>query len=53
MGGREGKRPKTLFFLGKRHDNMILKVHIVLSRNLLSLRRLLEMREPLACRSVF
>ena len=34
LGGREENRPKTLFFFsGKHHDNQILKVHILLSRN--------------------
>ena len=34
MGGGRGKSPKTLFFFrGKRHDNQILKVQILLSRN--------------------
>ena len=34
LGGREESRPRTLFFLGKRHDNNILKVQLQLSRNL-------------------
>ena len=35
LGGREENFPKTLFsfFRGKRHDNTILKVQILLSRN--------------------
>ena len=34
IGGGEENRPKTLFFFrGKRHDNKILKVQILLSRN--------------------
>ena len=42
LGGREENRPKTLVFVGKRHDNKIMKVHILLSREIvLSLRRLL------------
>ena len=32
-GGQRGKLSKTLFFHGKRHDNKILKVNILLSRN--------------------
>ena len=32
-GGQRGKFSKTLFFHGKRHDNKILKVNILLSRN--------------------
>ena len=32
-GGREEICPKTLFFRGIRHDNKILKVQILLSRN--------------------
>ena len=32
-GGQRGKSSKTLFFRGKRHDNKILKVKILLSRN--------------------
>ena len=42
----EENRPKTQFFVGKRHDNTILKVQIGLSRNLLSLCRLLEEVAP-------
>ena len=34
LGGGEENRPKTLFFVrGKRHDNTILKVQILLSRH--------------------
>ena len=33
LGGREENRPKHCFFRGKRHDNKILKMQIVLSRN--------------------
>ena len=33
LGAREENRPKTLYFVGKRHDNKILKVQILLSRN--------------------
>ena len=33
LGGREENRPKRLYFRGKRHDNKILKVLILLSRN--------------------
>ena len=34
LGGREENRPETLFFFhGERHDNKILKVQILLSRN--------------------
>ena len=32
-GGQGGKLSKMLFFHGKRHDNKILKVKILLSRN--------------------
>ena len=32
-GGREENCPKRFFFVGKRHDNKILKVKILLSRN--------------------
>ena len=32
-GGQGGKLSKTLFFMGKLHDNKILKVKILLSRN--------------------
>ena len=32
-GGQGGKLSKMLFFRGKRHDNKILKVKILLSRN--------------------
>ena len=40
--GRKEYRPKNaVFFRGKRHDNNMLKAQILLSRNLLSLRRLL------------
>ena len=34
MGGGEENRPKTLFLLGKRHDNKILKVQTLFPRNL-------------------
>ena len=40
--GQRGKLSKKTVFRGKRHDNKILKVIILLSRNLLSLRRLLR-----------
>ena len=33
QGGREENGPKRYFFRGKRHDNKILKVNILLSRN--------------------
>ena len=33
LGGREENRPKMLFLRGKHHDNKILKVQILLSRN--------------------
>ena len=33
LGGREENRPKRCFFHGKRHDNKILKVQILLLRN--------------------
>ena len=39
FGGREENRPKNAVFRGKRHDNKILKVRILLSRILLSLLR--------------
>ena len=32
IGGREENRPKTLFFLGKRHDKQFLKVQNLWSR---------------------
>ena len=44
-GGQVGAKRKIVqdaFFCGKRHDNTILKVQIVLSRNLLLLRSLLN-----------
>ena len=46
-GGASGAERKIFqkhLFLGKRHDNKISKVLICLSRNLLSLRRLLKVR---------
>ena len=42
QGGAGRKLVQNAIFHGKRHDNKILKVNILLSRNLLSWRRLLR-----------
>ena len=38
-GGREENCPKNAVFLGKRHDNKVLKVQILLSRNFVVMAR--------------